>query len=355
MDYELPEPANTEIEAISWSRFQELKLCARRVQFSLDTSTRRYNENEYSLLGTLAHEFREKVGTAGLIDAEQSRSLWEVIEQELLDRIARQSDTGATPPTSSDWYNYAVTKARSIKIASERDDENRTEGNASSFARMFEKRLESDHQPVLAIVDLLIISDTWALIKDLKTGIPKESHSDQLLFYSAVFNDVYGRWPNKLVVEYLGLNEIVVESDESSAKSMLQEAINRRDLFNLRSSRGKKQFATPKLETCYHCTYRPICRAYQNSELVRSSDYGVSGVFEIDEIGKPGESYRVTSKISDVGPGEYLLLLPAGSTLELTPGSFVAINGLTRSHLTRTLRMEWNASIWQLSNEVVSG
>jgi len=154
---DLPRPQPDEIQNISWSVFRNLRSCPKQVAFSNDDQLKRFGQSVYSLIGNLAHDFRESAGDRfplGKIDAEQ---LWdEVAENEVRNAITR-SFAGSPPPEPSSWPNYSQTRQRSIDLAVvEPSDRDATFDSGTPVKVEFEKWIAPRCIPVVARLDLLI-------------------------------------------------------------------------------------------------------------------------------------------------------------------------------------------------------
>jgi len=136
--------------------------------------------------------------------------------------------------------------------------------------------LESKCGGICGIIDTLDDTKKGIKLIDLKTGEIidevgniKQEYREQLKIYASLYHENYGSWPITLeILDLSGYYHIIPYSPDDcealfkEAKDLMgkaNSAIQEKGMVLLSSSAG---IASPKPETCYYCTYRPICDSY---------------------------------------------------------------------------------------------
>jgi hypothetical protein len=96
----------------------------------------------------------------------------------------------------------------------------------------------------------------------------KEEYQLQLKLYAGLFEEVYGKYPNKLILQSLNGSTADVEFTEKECKALMLEARNLFDEINkiiLSKDEDTQKFeslAKPGSVSCHFCMYRPACGPY---------------------------------------------------------------------------------------------
>ena len=131
-----------------------------------------------------------------------------------------------------------------------------------------EVRIQHPTLPFAGILDLVRLSNKDITIVDFKTGAPKASHKDQLLYYAVLWWRSTGDAPSAIEVRYPGLAEstnIKQEQLQEAEKSLSK----RIEEFRLQLH----SFPAPARvgEHCRYCDVRQFCDDYWLSVLTQSA------------------------------------------------------------------------------------
>lgn len=144
-----------------------------------------------------------------------------------------------------------------------------------------EVRIQHPQLPFVGILDLVRLSNTHVTIVDFKTGSPKPSHKDQLLYYAVLWWRYTGEMPSTIEARYPGL----AESTSINEQRLLEAENNlakRIAGFTLQLNFSP----APALvgEHCRYCDVRQFCDDYWLSLSSKSSTKKKSKAIDIELV-----------------------------------------------------------------------
>jgi CRISPR/Cas system-associated exonuclease Cas4 (RecB family) len=349
-DFELPVANPIPIERMYWTTLVSLIRCPKQVEFDKDPDLVKRKSSELSLLGELSHSFREELGNRPRPSIVEAETLWQTLEAGVSEKAAANPNTLAPVPASSSWPNYWLTRTRSIELAVS-TTEQQTSEQPKKFDNLrieYEAWMRPQRPDVGAKIDQVISTDSETRLVEFKTGATNPDHEKQLHFYAGVYKASKGKMPDDLLLEYLGATKIHVATDEETSESLINQAINEKDLFNHRIRIGQAQPANPSRENCKYCQYKPICSSYLSSNFVPENNSNLSVLVRVKEVGPTGKTYVVESLSGDVDRNDHILALPENSELTLDDGKVFALEGLYKQRNKNHLFAKWNSCLWDV-------
>lgn len=202
-----------------------------------------------------------------------------------------------------------------------------------------EVRLVNEEMRWEGIADVITLSPDECEIRDIKTGMPKEEHSEQLRIYSLLWildtrKNPAGRSATRLTVSYIQGDVDVPLLSTSGIAAFLKELEARTNASKERLTKNPPE-AIPSPDGCRHCTVRHLCSKYWETEtqnvLSESGSGGSMLDIEIQVVGIHGSrSYDVISVVSSVLPENTPLVYRfSGSGEGLKKGDRIRLLGVT--------------------------
>jgi len=129
-----------------------------------------------------------------------------------------------------------------------------------------EVRLANEEMKWKGIVDLIRLSSDACEIRDIKSGTPKEEHTEQVQIYSLLWlldsgKNPGGRPATKLTISYLDADVDVPLLPDSEVGTFKTELVARTRKAKEEAA-GCPPKACPGVDNCSHCTVRHLCTAY---------------------------------------------------------------------------------------------
>lgn len=166
-----------------------------------------------------------------------------------------------------------------------------------SFSSKPETPLATKDRTIAGRPDLMRISGDESVIIELKSGsiysdglsgrVIREDYRIQLLLYAVIFNDLYGRYPDRLMLESLSDGVVTVPFTPEECDKLLQDVKDTISRVNYNIKAGTVK-ANPSAENCKFCSVRPACKEYREQIFAESSDsdlYGTVQKFQKGLIG----------------------------------------------------------------------
>lgn len=202
-----------------------------------------------------------------------------------------------------------------------------------------EVRLVNEEMKWEGIADLITLSPEECEIRDIKTGMPKEEHTEQLRIYSLLWlldtrKNPSGRPATKLTVSYIQGDEDVPLLAVSGVAPFREELVARTNASKKKLA-GNPPEALPSSDGCRYCTVRHLCGTYWEKETQKViSENGHGGAMldiEVQVVGIHGSrSYDVVSVASSVFPENTpLVYRVSGNDEGLTKGDRIRLLGVT--------------------------
>lgn len=244
-------------------------------------------------LGSIIHELFAVAGRGQLGSGEK-----DAVDQAWIDllslaekRIALSPPRRHLVPLSHSIPDYQVRKLRACHRAAEiacavvRGSGGRPRQGPEHTG--FEVWVDSRTGQIGGYIDRATMTPEGVVLYDYKSGAVlvfgkgagpgaiSRSHKEQLILYAALYQLKWGVWPVRLEVVPLQGAPFVVPYDTGEALRLLASAdaflrdANRRIAEVVSGRRGIVELASPRVENCRLCLFRPACQAYW---LVRTQD-----------------------------------------------------------------------------------
>lgn len=202
-----------------------------------------------------------------------------------------------------------------------------------------EVRLVNEEMKWEGIADVIILSSDECEIRDIKTGMPKEEHAEQLRIYSLLWlldtrKNPAGRPATKLTISYIHGDVNVPLLTTSGVASFRDELVVRTNASKEKLTRNPPE-AIPSPDGCRYCTVRHLCDTYWKTETQKTlSKNGPGGAMldiEVQVVGIHGsKSYDVVSVVSSVLPENTPLIYRfSGNGDGLKKGDRIRLLGVT--------------------------
>ena len=131
------------------------------------------------------------------------------------------------------------------------------------------------------MADIVVRHGDDVEIRDLKSGRTlndagevSEAYRIQLLLYGVMYEDSFGVWPTRLVIDPLARNPIEVDADRREAIRYRRAVSDAMDAFDAAVTTGTTEsLANPSPDTCRFCPHVSRCRPFWSA-----ANKGWSGV-----------------------------------------------------------------------------
>jgi len=198
-----------------------------------------------------------------------------------------------------------------------------------------EVRLVSEEMKWEGVADLIRLSSNECEIRDIKTGVPKEEHADQLRIYSLLWSLDRRKNPKAYSATRLTISYVDADVDvpllSAIEVSAYKEELMARTKMAQEKAAGRPPEAIPCSENCHYCTVRHLCAAYWGSGtlevMCKEGQKNPMMDVEIKIAGVHGSrSYDALSVKSDkLSPNTPLILRVPGNTIEYSEGDHVRL------------------------------
>ena len=274
------------IRRVSPSRYTAMRSCLLREVWTAAGNEPLLPPSPLAELGTLIHELLGAAGRGELEGGGNGR-----VEQTWLDLVAlaeKRMELSALRrhqvPLSRSIPDYEVRRLRACHRATEiagaavRGQAGRPRQGPEHTG--FEVWVESRAGHIGGYIDRATMTPEGVVLSDFKSGAVlvsgkgaglgavRRAHKEQLILYAALYQLKCGVWPVRLEVVPLQGAPITVPYDTGEAQHLLAGAdtllheANRRIAEAENGHRGIVELASPCVENCRLCLFRPACQAY---------------------------------------------------------------------------------------------
>lgn len=198
-----------------------------------------------------------------------------------------------------------------------------------------EVRLVNEEMKWEGVADLIHLSSNECEIRDIKTGVPKEGHAEQLRIYSLLWlsdarKNPAARPASKLTISYINV-DVDVPPLLTSEVTVYKDKLMARTKIAQEKAAGRPPEAIPSTDNCHHCFVRHLCSAYWEKatlEMLAEDQHATSMIdVEVKIIGVHGlRSYDVVSiASSNLPPNTPLIMRFSGNTIGCTIGNRIRL------------------------------
>lgn len=254
------------LKRISPSRYTAIIRCPYRVVLANSYPSPLLPYPPASHLGNVIHECIRCIVTSKIKTSSEFDEMWTrlLVKEE---KVLEDMGFGFFTPLSENVPGYTIKK---LQVKSMLNSQGKAEvhGDRKTKANIVtEKWLEAQDSLIGGYVDIIFSLNGCTKLSDFKSGKIlveegeiKEGYEDQLKLYAYLYNEVYGKYPDKLSIIDLEKKEYPVaftpqECEELARKSReLLLEINK-----LVEKDERKTLAKPDLDNCRSCLYRAAC------------------------------------------------------------------------------------------------
>lgn len=224
-------------------------------------------------LGTMLHKMLEQIAKGHIRTNEDFDKEFEIKLLEVENEL-RKMRFDFFIPLQGNVKDFGMKKYQARKHL----NTGRTGNSNSSYSVASEKWLSSNDGTVGGKLDILIKSDNYVEITDVKTGAITENSLDdegeaavsikdeyqiQLKLYAQLYFENFARYPDALSLIGLNKEKYPVPFAASECEAIYHEAKSL--LQSTNRSIDKADFvANPNEANCKYCLYRPACAYYQS-------------------------------------------------------------------------------------------
>ena len=260
-------------------------------------------------LGNIIHSFFENKTAWNIFSPDAFEERWEMEINKLDEAYKRSGIQKIYFPIKWNAKYFAVKK---ILLKKSLLKKVQLPANTIPKNIKFEKWID-DGNDVGGKVDQMVFNEKNEIVEiiDFKTGnifelvdkkrVLKTSYVQQLLLYAYIINIKQGFYPKCFIQDIKG-DKHHVEIKEEIATDIYKKALELKSKINKGINKEEiEHLATPNIENCSHCEYRPVCPKYKikyinNFENKNVDIYGV--VIDVKGFEKIEVKIQIESKIS---------------------------------------------------------
>lgn len=274
------------IRRLSPSRYTAMRSCLLREVWIAADNEPLLSPSPSAELGSIIHELlacagRRQLGS-GTGDAVERAWVGLVLAAEK--RMALSPPRRHLVPLSHSIPDYHVRRLRAFRRAVEIASA-AASTRSGGLKRVpvntgFEVWVESRDGQIGGYIDRVLVTPEGVVLSDYKSGailalgkssnrtVISQAYKEQLTLYAALFQHKFGIWPVSLELVPLQGAPVSVSYDEASATRLLEDACVLMREANRRVAEVKNgcspvtELASPSVENCMFCLYRPACEAY---------------------------------------------------------------------------------------------
>lgn len=259
-------------------------------------------------MGSLIHAFFENKTKWNIFSTEAFEERWER-EINKLDEAYKRSDIQKIYFPIK--WNAKYLAVKKILLKKSLLKKNQFPSNVMHKNIKFEQWID-DGRDVGGRVDQIVFNEQNDIVEiiDIKTGNIfelvdkkrelKTAYVQQLLIYAYIINIKQGFYPKCFIQEIKGYKHHV-EIKEEIAIDIYKRALDLKSKINKGINEGQiDQLATPSVENCFRCDYRPNCSKYQNKLInnFESKNVDIYGlVIDVKGFDKLELKIQIGSKI----------------------------------------------------------
>lgn len=266
------------IKSVSPSKADALLGCRLSEAFRAAGTVHQLPTHPKAHFGVLAHAFLRDAarGAFNGLSVAEIRVEWRIVVEAYEEKLKRVPFDCAVIPLLRTCDDFEVNAYRLIAAASRlAATSNRPRERTSFRSGAVEVENVSRDGQIVGRLDRITWEDGELAVTDVKTGQVNDSEGKlraglkiQLLLYSYLVHEQFGRWPKTLRVLPLHGEPITVPFAPVEAQELAERMkailIDANQLIaNVRAGRANEsELASPSVESCRFCRYRPSCESY---------------------------------------------------------------------------------------------
>lgn len=302
------------IRRVSPSRYTAMRSCLLREVWTAAGNPPLLPPAPQAELGTVIHELLGAAGRGELEGGGHDRieQTWGDLVSLAEKRMALSALQRHQVPLSRSIPDYEVRKLRAFRRATEIAGvavrghvEWPKQGLEHTGCEVW---VETHDSRIGGYIDRATMTAEGVVLSDYKSGavlisekgtcsrVVRRAHREQLMLYAALYRLTNGVWPVRLEVVPLQGAPVAVAYETGEAQRLLAEATAvlhdaNRQIAKVESGRkGIVELASPRVENCGLCLFRPACQAYW---LARGQGKGAQAKWPADVRGSVYETTRV--------------------------------------------------------------
>jgi len=262
------------LKRISPSRCTAINRCPYRVVLANSCQSPLLPYLPTNHLGNIIHECLECILTGKIETNEEFDEMWNqlLIKEE---KVLEDMGFGFFTPLSENVPGYTIKKLQVKSLLKSQRNVEGNDGGKIKTSIETEKWLESKDSLIGGYADLIINLYDYTKLSDFKSGKIlleegeiKEEYEDQLKLYAYLYNEVNGKYPDKLTIIDLEKKEYSVDFTPQECEELARKSREMLSEINNHVEKGEsKILAKPDLNNCRSCLYRPACDFYWDLSL----------------------------------------------------------------------------------------
>ncbi len=266
------------IKSVSPSRAGALLGCRLAEAFRAAGTAPRLPTHPKAHFGILAHAFLRDAARGAFSgkSATEIRAEWRIAVEAYEENLRREPSDCVVIPLIQTCDDFEVNAYRLIAAAARlAANSTRLRERTSFRGSALEMENASKDGQIVGRLDRITWEDGELAVTDVKTGQVNDSEGKlraatriQLLLYSYLVHEQFGRWPTTLRVLPLHSDPITVPfvpaEAQELAERMKARLIDANELIGKvrAGSACESELASPSVESCRFCRYRPSCESY---------------------------------------------------------------------------------------------
>ena len=284
--------------------------CGYRFAWDRDSSIEPSPSHPKAVLGTVGHRICELAGMGKLgdVDAGWNGRFEHAWQLEMMQAQTRNITFGPAerwPGYNLQWALWKI-KAREVTARTPIDILRVDDPSQGP-----EVRLKSRDGRLVGVADVVIRREGGVEIRDFKSGRVlahngelEPAYRSQLLLYGVMYQEMFGIWPKRLVIDPLVRQPIDVPADPLAAETVVADVYAAMDAFNAAvEDETLDSLAAPAPGTCTFCRHTIRCEPFWR---------------HVDPSWN-GQPRAVVGYVSATSPGTITLAVVGGSVM---PGAY---------------------------------
>lgn len=257
------------LEHISASKYLSFKLCPLQEIWKKQDKERLLPLHPNAWIGIISHEILESSGKGKISNKDDFDQKWDKTLENLENKMGRSRSDKHLVPLADFSSLYEVKKIMTWRMVQKFLESRGHSKNVHLIG--VEETLVSNDSRIVGRIDSVRSIDGYIEISDFKTGtifdgkgLIKEAYQVQLKIYAALYYEVHGEWPRRLIIAGLGGERFPVAFTEKECFLLLDDIRMNLENVNNRILSGatEEDLARPSPDACNHCFYRPECSSY---------------------------------------------------------------------------------------------
>ncbi len=283
-----PLPKLQPITKLSPTMFATLKECQLRAGLRNAKAQQTTRSSTAALLGSIVHRVLEKARSINRDSGDlrtQAEAMWDKTVGEVEEQLQTSPLDEHLLPISK-WKKYFLLRERTIRRCEEIAS---TQGISETQVIASERKFDSVRDGFTGKPDLILRRENGLVIIDYKSGeLPDDSESreekitlwqQQILFYAAIVEEEYGKWPVDGEIRLLNNEVIPIPIDLQKAKTLVEEAQALKEKYNaqIAAEASHSELAQYSVDNCRFCEFKGVCNTFwENNPLPipGTDDYG---------------------------------------------------------------------------------